>query len=71
MTMFLRAYFDEAGTDQNHDHAVAAGAIALEQNWDIIDNKWNKVLTRSSYKLDLFHAQDFNAGKRGLRGGAS
>ena len=62
--MFLRAYFDEAGTDQNHDHAVAAGAIALDHNWDIIEDRWNEILARSSYKLSYFHAQDFNSGKK-------
>lgn len=68
MTIFLRAYFDESGTDQNHDHAVAAGAIALDDDWGIIEDSWNEILARSSYKLSYFHAQDFNSGKKEFKG---
>lgn len=57
MTVFLSAIIDEAGIDGKSDYAVAAGGVAMAQDWNRIEMAWDRLMERNGVKL--FHSKEF------------
>lgn len=53
------AYFDDSGTDENSDIAIAACYISTKRGWDDFTGEWDRA--RDSEGFESFHMADFVA----------
>jgi hypothetical protein len=66
----LSAYFDESGehdTQTGHlKKLTLGGSIAKTETWDLLSEKWNRIL--KDFGIECFHMTDFEANRGQFEG---
>jgi len=50
---------DETGTDGCHQYVTIGGAVATREQWNEVENAWERKL--KSHEIDYFHLREFDA----------
>jgi len=58
MTLHISCCLDETGNNQDSEYLVLAGGVALNHDWNYIEEKWDRVLAYSN--VSQFHSKEFN-----------
>lgn len=59
MMLMFRAFFDDSGTDDESEIAVAACYVSTKRGWDTFVNEWDRA--RREEGFDYFHMAEFAA----------
>ena len=62
LTIVLKAYLDDSGTNQAERAVAVAGFVASTELWTSFETRWRKIL--DCYDLPRFHAANYLARKR-------
>lgn len=60
MTILFSTHLDETGTDGVSPYVIVAGGVALPEDWQRLEKRWDAFMTER--QVDHFHNQDFEAG---------